>query len=374
VEGEPWRFVISLIDRAGHRTVVSPGWWYWWDLSWSSATQELFFVASGQDDQVVRSVSLSGRQRLVARLPVGLAVLDVDPQGRLLFERRLPRSSVVTLVPGEPRERDLSLLDTTAVADLSADGRLLVLDEEGTSPGTDVTYLRKTDGSPAVRLGDDMGLSLSPDGRFVLAFAGSQSVRDHLILVPTGAGERRELRHPSIREFAVGGEWFPDGRRIACVGAAAGKKGMQPFVWDIDSGAPPRPLSPEGGVGGPVSPDGRWVAGTAAGGGLVLWAVDGGPARRLGGGTAGDQLIRWSADGRWIYVRRDHVWHRSEAQAWIDRIEVATGKREPWKVLAPADPAGVHSIGSVLVTPDGRGYAYSVHASIGSLYLADGLR
>jgi hypothetical protein len=331
-------------------------------------------VASQQDDQMLRAVSLGGRQRQVARLPADLAVLDVDPQGRLLLERRLRRTSVVALLPGETRERDLSLLDTTEVVDLSADSRLLVLGEEGSSPGTDVTYLRKTDGSPAVRLGDDMALSLSPDGRSVLAFPGYQMVRDHLILVPTGAGARRELRDPSIREFAEVAAWFPDGRRIACVGAPTGKKAMRVFVWDIESGAPPRPLSPEGSEGGPVSPDGRWVAGHDASGGLVLYAVDGAPARRLGGGAASDMLMRWSGDGRWIYVRTGHRWHHSEAQASIERIEVATGKREPWKVLMPPDPAGVHSIGSVQVTPDGKGYAYSVRASIGSLYLAEGLR
>ena len=211
VEGAPWRMVISLIDRAGHRTEVSPGWSQWWDLSWSAAAQELFFVAIGQDDQALRSVSLAGRQRLVTRLPVDLAVLDVDPEGRLLLERHVRRSSVVALLPGESQERDLSWLDTSGVQDLSDDGRLLVLVADGRSPGTQVLYLRKTDGSPAVRIGDGYGLSLSPDGRYVLSFPGDQSIRDHLILVPTGAGEERELRHPSIREFAFGGAWFPKG-------------------------------------------------------------------------------------------------------------------------------------------------------------------
>ena len=40
----------------------------------------------------------------------------------------------------------------------------------------------------------------------------------------------------------------------------------------------------------------------------------------------------------------------------------------------PGDPAGVGGIGGVLVTPDGKSYAYSFSSSIGSLYLAEGLR
>jgi len=378
-EEAPYRFRISLVDRAGHATVVSPGWWYWWDLSWSSATQELFFVASGQGDQVLRSVSLGGRQRLVARLPVDLAVLDVDPQGRLLLERRLRRSSVVALLPSESRERDLSWLDTSGVGDISADGRLLVLSEEGSAPGTEIAYLRRTDGSPAVRLGEDSGYSLSPDGRFVLGSPGDQSVRDHLILVPTGAGERRELRHASIREFGVGGAWFPDGRRIAFVGTGSHQEGVRLFVWDFETGVPPRPLSTQGEVGWSgsrvVSPDGRSVAVTAAvRDGLLVYPVDGGPARPLRGGAARDEPLRWSADGRWIYVRRDRGVKQSGAQAWIDRIEVATGNRQPWKMLTPSDPAGVYYMGLAHVTPDGASYAYSIHSSIETLYLAEGLR
>ena len=374
-EEAPYRFRISLVDRAGQATVVSPGWSSWWDLSWSLKTQELFFVAS---DQVLRSVNLGGRQRVMARLPVGLAVLDVDPQGRLLLERRLHRSSVVALLPDESRERDLSLLDTTGVGDISADGRLLVLGEDDGS-GTEVAYLRRTDGSPAVRLGEVSGYSLSPDGRFVLGFPGGESVRDHLILVPTGAGERRELRHPSIREFAVGGAWFPDGRRIAFVGEGHGQEGPRLFVWDFETSVPPRPLSAQGEVSWigwrVVSPDGRWVAATAAvGSGLTLYPVDGGPARTLPGGSPRDEPMRWSAEGRWIYVRRDRGLKKSGAQAWIDRIEVATGKRESWKVLTPADPAGVYYISLAHITPDGKSYAYSIHSSIETLYLAEGLQ
>jgi hypothetical protein len=60
--------------------------------------------------------------------------------------------------------------------------------------------------------------------------------------------------------------------------------------------------------------------------------------------------------------------------AWIDRIEVATGSRQPWKEMTPGDPTGVYGIGGMSVTPDGKSYAYHFISSIGSLYLAEGLR
>ena len=140
--------------------------------------------------------------------------------------------------------------------------------------------------------------------------------------------------------------------------------------------APPRPLSPEGRFGGVVvSPDGRSVVVAAAGTGLMLYPVGGGLAGSVPGGAANDGPLRWSDDGRWLYVRRgSRVPGESGMPAWIDRIEIATGTRQPWRELMPGDLAGVAGIHRVLVTPDGKSYAYSFSSSIGSLYLVEGLR
>ena len=375
-EGAPggvYRFVVSLVDRAGKRTPLSPGWRDWWDVSWSAAAREVFFVGSRGDEYALHAVSLTGRERLVARMPGEFRLHDVDPRGRLLLERRFPGSRVVAMAPGESRERDLSWLDHTVLADLSADGRQLLLVEYGGSPGaTPTIYLRKMDGSPAVRLSDDEAGALSPDNRFVLAFPAEADSPDRLVLIPTGAGERRELRAGSLR-FPVHGAWFPDGRRIAVVGSQEGRRGRRLFIWDIEASAPPRPLSPEGDVGCPVvSPDGRFVVVCNATG-LVLHPVDGGESRPVLGGAASDEPLRWSADGRWLYVRRGSGGPWS-MPAWIDRIEVATGTRQPWRELMPGDATGVYGIRTVRVTPDGKSYAYHFVASIGSLYLAEGLR
>jgi hypothetical protein len=375
--GGPYRFVVSLIDRAGKRTVLSPGWRYWWNLSWSAATREIFFAARRDDDFALHAVSLAGRERLVARIQGDFELHDVDPRGRLLLEQRFRAGRVAGVPPGESRERDLSWLDYNGVSDLSADGRQLVLG--GWSPilpGTEGTYLRRTDGSPAVRLGDENGLSLSPDGRFVLALPPERDFADHLVLVPTGAGERRELRHGSLRFSEEDAAWFPDGKRIAVVGGENRRGGKSLFVWDIEPTAPPRPLSVEGDLGSPVvSPDGRAVAVKAGAAGILLCPADGGPARRMPGGTASDDPIRWSGDGRWLFVQREGTaQEQRRLVAWIDRIEIATGTRQPWKELTPPDPTGFFGFGRAFVTPDGRSYAYAFGFCIGSLYLAEGLR
>jgi eukaryotic-like serine/threonine-protein kinase len=385
VENQPerqegsWRTAVSLIDRAGKRTVLSPRWASRPEVSWSPATEEILFAASRGDEYGLRGVTLTGRERVVARTLGDFALHDVDPRGRLLLDRRLTRNSVFALPPGESRERDLSWLDSTVATDLSTDGRQLLLLEYGESAVKDVMYLRKTDGSPAVRLGEENALSLSPDGRWVLALPSQRSQSDHLVLTPTGAGERRELRDGSRLGLFSNAAWFPDSKRIV---VARGEEGHEArlFVWDIEMTAPPRPFSPEGYFSAAmVSPDSRSVAVLLAGSGLVVYPIDGGPARPV---SPIDEPLRWSGDGHWLYVRRGNAgadsgdeWARRRGiPAWIDRIEFATGARQPWRELMPADPTGVFAIESVLITPDGKSYAYSLGSSLGSLYLAEGLR
>jgi hypothetical protein len=139
--------------------------------------------------------------------------------------------------------------------------------------------------------------------------------------------------------------------------------------------APPRALSPQAEIWSPVvSPDGRMVAAGVAGTGPVLYPVEGGSSRRLAGGAAQDEPLRWSDDGRWLFVRRTPQYQWNTTRVWIDRIEVGTGKRHPWKELTPGDPAGTYGIFAGCITPDGKSYVYTVAAWLGELYLAEGLK
>ena len=360
---------LILIDAAGRKTVLSRGWSDWPNLSWSEATQEIVFVSSRNDAAALRAVSLSGRERVLARLPGEFDQHDVDPRGRILVERELDNSTLLVLPPGETRERDLSWPGAPVPVDLSADGRLLLA---GAWEGS--LYLRKTDGSPAVRLGDFSGQSLSPDGRWVLAVPGGRDYSDRLLVVPTGAGEKRELRH-SLASRVRAAAWFPDGKRIAVVSGDGGQHPCQLLLWDAEMSAPPRVLATDVRSDRPVvSPDGRTVVASVPGIGPVAHLVDGSPTAPVRGGAPQDEPIGFTSDGRWLFVRRTPTWHPNTARVWIDRIELATGRRLPWKELTPADPAGASRIGPVLVTPDGRSYAYLVVSSLRQLFLAEGLR
>ena len=74
--------------------------------------------------------------------------------------------------------------------DLTPDATTLLFDETGEGGGAAYgVYLRATDGSAAVRLGDGRGLALSPDVRWALSSPNASPAG--LSLLPTGPGQPR---------------------------------------------------------------------------------------------------------------------------------------------------------------------------------------
>ena len=122
---------------------------------------------------------------------------------------------------GSAEERDLSWLDWSVPSDISSDGQTLIFTEGGEGGGADYSvYMRKTDGSPAVRLGEGFAESLSPDGQWVLA-THSHETPTQIYLLPTGAGEPKQLTHDAMQHFNAA--WLPDGKRFIYSAWAAGK-------------------------------------------------------------------------------------------------------------------------------------------------------
>ena len=45
-----------------------------------------------------------------------------------------------------------------------------------------------------------------------------------------------------------------------------------------------------------------------------------------------------------------------------------------WKVLGPSDVSGVEGMGHVVISPDGKYYAYDYATRVSDLFIADRLR
>jgi eukaryotic-like serine/threonine-protein kinase len=360
---------VALIDRNGKQTILSEGWSSVQGLAWSPSGEEIWFTATeGGSNRALHAVTRSGRQRIVTRSPGVLTLQDISADGRALLNHSSERIGMVGLGP-DGKERKLSWLDWTRAPCLSDDGGTMAFTEEAEGGGLGYSvYLRKTDGSPAVRLGEGEGLALSPDGKWVL----SALVRFNpapLILLPTGAGESRPLPKDSINHDAEPAAFFPDGRGIVFVGHEQGR-GRRTWAQDLDGGNA-RPITPEGVVGTVVSPDGRLVAARGPDQKIALYPVAGGPAQPVGGLEPNDVLLRWSSDGRFLYAASGN---RRTLTARVYRIEVSTGRREEWKVFSLPDPTGISGIGCNAITPDGKTFVFTYSQRFSDLYIVDGLR
>ena len=60
--------------------------------------------------------------------------------------------------------------------------------------------------------------------------------------------------------------------------------------------------------------------------------------------------------------------------AHVDRLDIETGARTPWKELMPSDPTGVGFIRAPHFTHDGESYAYNYTRELSDLYLTSKLK
>jgi Tol biopolymer transport system component len=357
---------VDVVDLAGHVRKLSEGWSTVQGLAWSADGGEAWFTAAKEG--VARSifaVTVRRSERLVARAPGTMTLLDIARDGRILMSEDRYRNALVVHAPGHA-DRDLSLLDYSTLRDVSRDGTLVLFDESGQGGGPNYSiYIRKADGSPAVRLGDGAASAFSPDSSWVIAT--TTHFPRQLVLLPTRTGQPQSLPVDPLDHSRA--SFFPDGKKIAFTGIE-GEKPARLFVQDL-SGGKPRPVSPEG-VGQAralVSPDGKLLVAQAPDRSLRFYPADGSASRPIAGSSPGDWPANWSADGRFLYVNR-----RGELPLRVFRIELATGRRELWKEISPADPSGFQDIGGFFSSADTSVYAYGYFLQSSDLYQLEGLK
>jgi hypothetical protein len=359
---------VAVVDRAGKSTVLSKDWITAYGLAWSGDGNEIWFTGTRVGvARSVWSVSLAGRERLLVRTPGELTIQDATADGRILMTSDNGKVGVIGRPPGSDRDRDLSLLDWSLVRDISTDGKQILFDESGEGGGArHAVYVRRTDGSPAVHLGEGWAGNFSPDGRWVASQSMAPEGR-RITLLPTKAGEPRELPRDDLRVHRAW--WLPDGKRIL-VAANAPKEGLRLFVQGLE-GEPPRPITVEGiGMGFfPVSPDARVAVAQGPDGLFYGFPLEGGDPEYVPGLAAEDRPIRFSPEGKALFAYR-----RGELPAHVIRLDLATGEKHASQELMPPDAAGVVEIVSVALTPDVSTYAYSYHRILSDLFLVEGIR
>ena len=230
--------VLRVVDLSGKTTTLVATGDSLFGLAWSPKGDEVWFTEWG----LIRAVTLGGAQRILTRVPGPITINDVSSDGRVLVTMAQWYNGLVVAGPGEARQRDLAWFEGALLAALSRDGDTVLFSDRGLGTGSPFqshTYLRRTDGSPAVRLGEGTALSLSPDGKWALSRLRGPS---RCLLLPTGPGESRPLPTGDLEcEYA---SWFPDGSRLLVVGKEQGRP-FRLFVQDLD-GRQRRAITPEG--------------------------------------------------------------------------------------------------------------------------------
>ena len=133
---------VAVVDRAGKKTNLSAVFASIRGLAWTPSGNEVWFTAAQVgSNRALYAVTLSGRQRIVARITGSLYLNDISREGRVLLSHASERIGFLASAGGDGKERDLSWLDYSQPTDISSDGKNVVFFESGEGGGSRILGL-----------------------------------------------------------------------------------------------------------------------------------------------------------------------------------------------------------------------------------------
>ena len=356
---------LAVIGPDGREKKLSSGWVSLQGVAWSPSGNEVWFTATSSGSaQNLRGATLSGKVRDITNVPGGMWLQDVR-QGLALTIVQQQRIGIRGVPPGSKDERELGWFGWSLPKDFSRDGRKVLFEEEGEGGGPNYTvFLRDTDGSPPVRIGEGRAEAISPDKKWVV----TQSTQDTgLRIVPTGAGVARQLTHGEIRFTAV--KYLPDGKQVIATGIESGR-GARDYMIDVSAGNA-KPITPEGVTGTHLSPDGRSVVVVGPDGKWGIWPLSGGDMRVIPGLDPQIYITGWAPDGNSLYATSNADNARI---AKVYRVDIATGRMEYWKTFGENIASGVVAVSAPRFSDDGSAYSYLYVQLLSEAYVVKGLK
>jgi len=347
---------------------LSSGWTSLQGILWSPSGDEIWFTSTNTGSAAnPRAVTLSGKLRAITNVPGGMWLEDLR-NGTVLTVANHARLGIRGMAPGGKEERELGWFGWSQLRDISQDGRKILFEEEGDGGGPNYTvFLRDTDGSPPARIGEGVAGAISPDGKWVIT---KPAKGGPLSLVPTGAGESKQLTHDAVSYGAV--RFLPGGKQLLASGIEAGHGGRD-YLIDLSSGDS-KPITPEGMAGVQISPDGRSTVVRGADGKRGIWSLDGGGFHPIAGIESNGSVIGWTPDGESLYVAPNRRGAAAAKTVKVYRVNIQTGKMEPWRTFGEETGAGVSSVAAPRLSSDGSAYAYIYERVLSEAYVVTGLK
>jgi hypothetical protein len=100
----------------------------------------------------------------------------------------------------------------------------------------------------------------------------------------------------------------------------------------------------------------------------MFYPVAGGAPQPVQGMQPGEQVAGLGSDNRTLFVGK------RELPEKVYRLNAASGQRQIWKEIGPADRTGADTILRLIVLQDGKAYFYYYFRSLSELYVFRGLR
>ena len=316
------------------------------------------------------AVTLTGRERLLARVTESLTIQDIGEDGRVLVSHDVIRIGVL----GREARRceGAGSLLARLVGSLSTCRRTARCSSSrrparARAPPTPPSFGAPTALRPC---GSEMA---SPWPSHPMA-SGSRPTRRAAKSLSSGSirrGRREKAAADGKSRRPVAGDWLPDGKRIVFTSSEPGR-GSRVFTMPVDGGAAESPDArglPDW-FSRTVSPDGKSV--------IVL-----GPDRKRyfyrapGRRTATDSRASSRTKRPPAGPPTDGPSMSSAAATF--RRESSARRRRPasassGKSSCPRDGSGIMDISPVIPTPDGLEYVYGYSRTLSDMYVVDGLK
>ena len=360
------RGAVAVVDLERVHTVLTPQYLAVEGLAWTRGGNSLAFGAAADGGTLqVNEVTLQGEIRGGSPGVGNAMIQDIASDGRRLIIREDHFNRLLGKRSGDTTTKDLSWLNVSFLPVISADGTLLAFGDASNVAGDNYgVMLRRTDGSPAVRLGEGAVLAMSRDKQWVLSALPSVPVK--LMLYPTGAGAARRLDHGEFAAISKGA-FVGDGSEILICGNEP-KRAVRCFVKPLASGSF-RAFTPDGVRGAVVSPDGQSVLALSGDNGYRQFSMRDGASQSVPGLTLTDRVIRYSADGSSLWTRRTNT-----LPVRIEQVDLKTRVRTMLLPDFGARRAGVLNVAEVALADDPRNFAYLERESVSYLFELKGMR
>jgi hypothetical protein len=360
------RGAIAVVNREGELKRLTPIYPTGRSLCWTPDGREVWYTGSLLgDDSGLYAVTLSGKNRVVTRAPAELVLQDISATGRVLLESvRFQIEIGIKRASGDTRARNLE--NSADLGSLSAGGEWLVYNR---FEGSDYQiYVRKTDGTAAVKIGDGYGDGITTDGSLIAAARNNEPHK--LFLYPTGAAEQRVI---DLGNLTAGfGTYenditFSRDSRWALFSAFNPQGEVRDYLLDMRDGKS-RPVTPPGTRAGKLSPDGgRVAAWDISAQKYVLIDVASGKGLDLPGVEKDEAVMNWNSEGSSVVV-----WNQ-DLPARISLVNVDTGKRQLVQTVEPLAMLGSMYV-RMVSSADGKTAAYRHRRGLYAIYIADGLQ